>query len=228
MVTGIMTILDIETNDLDKQKGNILSCGMIDILPKETKNKPSANAYNFGTDEEPSYVEGIILVSEKILYFWNNKFNGVGREDIHHLSEAMLREHESEFNENLIQMASKLQNGNIITFNGDWFDIPYCCNFLKRNNILVAQQSICSYDMRTLVGPTYRKANNISGQHGKLIEMAEWLGYDSEYKNKAHDALEDCKATMFLFEKLALGEMPVIQEQKSDNPLDDMRSAFGV
>lgn len=83
----------------------------------------------------------------------------------------------------------------IITYNGQ-FDI----RFLERWNINIDLEKVTHNDVMDYFSKIYREWNEIRGAYKwqKLVVCAEYYGY----KFKAHNSLEDTKATLYCWQKM--------------------------
>lgn len=151
----LYTIVDIESNGLNRDTAEILEFGYIQI-------DKQCNIVRSGT-----------------LFFWKEGW-GVGRGDIHHLSSKFLEQYADEFDENLVKMFTIMYNGIILGKNSDNFDIPCILSFLSRHAPVLANRKIYGVlDMQTYMAPKFQEwqrevkhiANNKKGTLEEYIEM---------------------------------------------------------
>lgn len=170
----LYTIIDIESNGLNKDTAEVLEFGYIQI------NKDCE------------------IIRSGTLFFWKDGWS-VGRGDIHHLSSSYLSQYADDFDENLVKMFTIMYNSIVIGKNSDSFDIPCVLSFLARHAGCLANRKIYGVlDMQTYMAPKFQEwqrevkkiANN---RKGTLEEYMEMMGKSqAEILREFEELFPDC------------------------------------
>jgi len=135
------------------------------------------------------------------MYFWHPKMIW-GAEEIHHIPEALAREHADEFEDNLRRMYTILSGADVVGHNCNSFDIPFCRQFLARHGLRDMNVNN-GYDTMSIYHPVFKKRmklENLAQELGiteEIITMCcnMWFGENSH----AHDARYDVTMTELIF-----------------------------
>lgn len=190
----VYTFYDIETNGLSTATAEILEFGYIQ------------------TDEN------FKILRSKSLYFWRDGWSA-GRSDIHGLYPDMLAKYKDDFNKNIAELATIVQQGILIGKKSDAFDYPIVRNMLTRHAKISFEcwpKPLGSVDVQDTFAPYYREYMGRIGQpvssrkKGKLEEYMPAIGLTDEQvlnmfmrdiggdRSKAHTAIFDAYMTMLV------------------------------
>lgn len=134
--------------------------------------------------------------------------------NVNGLSEAILAEHESEFDDSIVKLWTIMEQGRLIGKNSDKFDIPVCIEMLDKYGSHVGRPTILQkIDMQKVWAPTYRElikefTGRVVTNSGTLEEYVVLLGlkpeqikekfeevFPEESRSQAHGALYDAFMT---------------------------------
>lgn len=147
--------------------------------------------------------ENFNCIKAESLYFYHDDMHwSKEAEEVHHLSREFLSQYKYSFETNIKKMFIILSRANVVTFNGDHFDIPFCNSWLKRFGFpdVVPNRS---YDVMKIYQPVFKK-------RVKLVTLPERIGLSPDiigaiakgwfgYEGAAHDAAYDVTMTALGF-----------------------------
>lgn len=201
----IYTVVDIETTGLNKAYDDIIQFAYMML------------------DENLNVIRSEILY----MYYPEMRDSTEGALNLHGLTRDFLKQYEKDFETNVRKMYSILARSNVITHNGDSFDIPFCRIWLSKFEMPdVTIEN--SFDTIKIYQPIYKRKM-------KLTKLVMELGYKPEdiqlltklhfgYEGNAHDAGYDVTATMVCFieacrnryTQLVGVNAPVVEEPKTE------------
>lgn len=152
-----------------------------------------------GLDEEKDEILSlsIIDVNENVLYnsyFCPESKSWPDAEKIHHISYDDVKDAPA-FKDELSYINDVLASASLIVgYNLETFDLP----FLKNKGVIVPDVPVV--DVMECFAGIYGDWNDMHGQFRwkKLVDCATYYGYEF----KAHDSLEDVKATLYCYKQM--------------------------
>lgn len=127
---------------------------------------------------------------------WSEEAAGV-----HKLTREFLKQYESEYEHNLLNMYTVLQRGNLVGHNSNGFDIPFVRQFLIREGFPPLEPGIC-FDTMQLWRKHFGKRMKLSNlpealgiPESQIINLAKIMYKDNAGDLRAHNACYDVAAT---------------------------------
>jgi len=161
------------------------------------------------------------IITHGVLYFYKPEFQvESAAQKVHGLTRTMLKEHESEFERNMVTLYTLVQKGVLVGKNSDKFDIPFIREFILKyaGSLCHTCQFACSIDMQTRMSGRFqewykRTYGSVTRRAGRLEEYMGVLGLTGEdvrmkyvqlfpemgKRQQAHSALYDAFMTYLVF-----------------------------
>ena len=195
----IYTVFDIETTGLSKYE-----CGIVQFAYIRLNNNLTP-----------------VKCGAFYLYPPENKFRwDADAEKVHRLSREFLKENAIDYDVGMAQIYALLQYSNVITYNGNTFDIPFTSNVLQKSG-LIPLQCIGFNDVMLMCKERF-------GRKPKLVDVPAILGlnpavmqtlcnaYFKGVNVRPHDASYDTTVTYMAYRKLLdMGRIKPQQQQES-------------
>lgn len=142
------------------------------------------------------------LKAESLYFYKDDMHWSEEAEAVHHISKDFLKQFKDDFEVNVKKLYIILSRGNVVHFNGDGFDIPFCTSWLTREGMprLTINRS---YDVMKIYRPVLKKKPALSdmpmyiGLPLETIDLVsrKWFNYTG----KSHDASFDVTETALAF-----------------------------
>jgi DNA polymerase III epsilon subunit-like protein len=120
---------------------------------------------------------------------------------VHGLTREFLKQHEKDYEKNLLSMYTVLQRGNLVGHNSNQFDIPFARQFLIREGFPPLQPEIC-YDTMQLWKRHFGKRMKLSNlpaelgiKESQIHNLASIMFKDAAGDLRSHNACYDVAAT---------------------------------
>lgn len=193
----LFNIIDIETTGFNTVKDDILEVGYI-RCNQEFK-----------------------IVAHGVLYFYRPEFQVESdAQKVHKLTRSFLKEHESEFDRNMVTLYTLVQKGILVGKNSDKFDIPFIRDFILKyaKPLYGTCQFANSIDMQTRMKDKFQSwykqtYGGVTKRSGRLEEYMGVIGLTMEEvqekfvqqfpevkeRQQPHSALYDAFMTYLVF-----------------------------
>lgn len=197
----VLTVIDIETTGLFKfDENNILIPDILEV------------AYALVDTDD------MLIRKHGVLYFYRPEFDvESSAQEIHGLQRAFLKNYESQFEENLIALASLMTNATVLGKNCERFDVPFIDRFIEKykgkmydierivdyadmknydgTGRIFHENYVQSIDLQKLYAPIYRlkqyynKLGRLDDLVNQSVPKAEWSGlhFDERKRGKLEE-----------------------------------------